>query len=383
METPHLSGASLKAQKLHMQTPMNSSKLALTISAVVLVHLVAGTVILLQPGCKSDGTPTAATPPPADAANTTAATENTTALAEPTRPPEVTPATPVPVGNLQTGEPLTTSDQVNNAPPTPSGPTITYEVKKGDSLSKIAKTEKVSLADLMAANNLTRSSKLKIGQTLNIPTSSSAAPAETASASATPATTEAPAAGGSTYTVKAGDSLSKIAHKNGTSVSALRAANHLTSDSLKVGQVLTLPSGTTPSASSGTAAALSAPTALAADTSAAATSEPGVYVVQSGDSLSKIAHKNGTTVSELMTLNNISNPLRLKIGEKIKLPSGAKTAGGSTEAAANTTPAAETPPAEPLPSVTTTSPPATNTTAQPAAGNGTVEENVPVTPVTN
>ncbi|MGA2051798.1 MAG: LysM peptidoglycan-binding domain-containing protein [Opitutales bacterium] len=359
---------------------MNSSKLALTISAVVLVHLVAGTVILLQPGCKSDAPAATPAPAPAEAANTTVAPpENTTTLSEPTRPADLTPTTPEPTGNLSTNESLTGNDQVNATGPAPTASTVTYEVKRGDSLSKIAKAQKVSLADLMAANNLTRSSKLKVGQTLTIPTSSSPAPASTEASPAATSTESTATASGSTYTVKSGDSLSKIAHQNGTTVSALRAANHLTSDKLKIGQTLQLPSGATPSTGTATASLLSAPTAPEASTG-----EAGIYVVQSGDSLDRIAKKEGVKVSELIALNNISNPTKLKIGQKLKLPSGAKTAGGSAETPASSTtpPATEPPPAAPLPSVTTTAPPASNETAPPPAGNGTVEENVPVTPVT-
>lgn len=43
------------------------------------------------------------------------------------------------------------------------------------------------------------------------------------------------------YTVSPGDTLGKIAQRKGTSVSALKAANHLRSDALRVGQKLVIP----------------------------------------------------------------------------------------------------------------------------------------------
>jgi LysM repeat protein len=47
--------------------------------------------------------------------------------------------------------------------------------------------------------------------------------------------------GGGSVTVKSGDTLTSIAKRNGTSVSALRSANGLTGDLIRVGQKLNLP----------------------------------------------------------------------------------------------------------------------------------------------
>jgi D-gamma-glutamyl-meso-diaminopimelic acid endopeptidase CwlS/peptidoglycan endopeptidase LytE len=55
-----------------------------------------------------------------------------------------------------------------------------------------------------------------------------------------PVATASPA-GPTTYTVKSGDSLYAIAIQFKTSVSALKALNHLTSNTLHVGQVLKIP----------------------------------------------------------------------------------------------------------------------------------------------
>lgn len=54
-------------------------------------------------------------------------------------------------------------------------------------------------------------------------------------------TTAASAAGGATYTVQRGDTLYRISRKYGTTVEAIKAANGLTSDIIKVGQVLIIP----------------------------------------------------------------------------------------------------------------------------------------------
>src|SRR6185503_11849621 len=115
--------------------------------------------------------------------------------------------------------------------------TATHAVKKGESLWKIAKSEGVSVGDLARANNIDPKATLKIGQSLTIPAKSVVAAADT-TATAAAAAPAAPAAGavatdGATHIVKSGDSLWKIARANNTTVSALKQANSLSSDSLK------------------------------------------------------------------------------------------------------------------------------------------------------
>src|SRR5690625_653945 len=53
--------------------------------------------------------------------------------------------------------------------------------------------------------------------------------------------------------------------------------------------------------------------------------EDGVYIVKSGDTLSGIAKRYNTTVSELVRLNNIANPNLIRVGQKLRLPSGKAT----------------------------------------------------------
>ena len=149
--------------------------------------------------------------------------------------------------------------------------TSTYTVKSGDSLYKIAQNYNTTVSELMSLNNLS-STALSIGQTLKIP-------------SATTSST-------STYTVKSGDSLYKIAQNYNTTVNELMSLNNLGSTALSIGQVLRVP--TTSSSTSNT------------------------YTVKSGDSLYKIAEANNTTVSNLMELNNLSSTL-LSIGQVLKL----------------------------------------------------------------
>jgi len=119
-------------------------------------------------------------------------------------------------------------------------------VKGGDIAYNIAKANGISLKALKDANPNIDLGKLKVGQVLQMP-AGGAAKETTAktlpknSAAADIATEAAGASSGSTYTVKGGDTLGRIAKKNGISVKALRAANNLSGDKINVGQKLKIP----------------------------------------------------------------------------------------------------------------------------------------------
>ena len=107
-----------------------------------------------------------------------------------------------------------------------------------------------------------------------------------------------------TYTVKSGDSLYSIAKAYNTTVSELKQLNNLTSNLLSIGQVLRLPTTT-------------------------ATPTNKTYTVKSGDSLYSIAKAYNTTVSELKQLNNLTSNL-LSIGQVLRLPTTATTPTNKT-----------------------------------------------------
>jgi cell wall-associated NlpC family hydrolase len=109
--------------------------------------------------------------------------------------------------------------------------TATYTVKSGDSLSLIAKILHTTVIELKTLNNLT-SDVIQIGQLLKVPAGTQTAPEPT------PASAK-------TYTVQSGDTLWRVATSNGLTVTQLKSYNNLTSDFLRVGQVLQLTPGTT------------------------------------------------------------------------------------------------------------------------------------------
>jgi peptidoglycan endopeptidase LytF len=217
----------------------------------------------------------------------------------------------------------------------------TYVVKKGDSLWKIAKVESVSIGDLARANNLTKTSALKTGQKLQIPASAKAEAANTATASAVPTATSVEA-GGQMYTVKSGDSLWKIARAQNVTVTALKQANNLSSDSLKVGQKLHIPAATaTTTASANNGGSTPTVNAGIATASYSDWHEPGtatengqtIHYVDFGESPALIAKKYGVKVEDLMKVNNITDARRIVVGQKLIIP----TAPAATSASSSTT----------------------------------------------
>lgn len=118
-------------------------------------------------------------------------------------------------------------------------------------------------------------------------------------------------------TVKNGDSLDKIARANKTTVSAIKQANQLKTDKLKIGQVLRLPvkSGETPSAP----AVVAAP--KPAEVKASTQSEAHYYTIKKGDNPWKIAKQFSMKVDDLLKLNalNEEKARNLKVGDKIRV----------------------------------------------------------------
>lgn len=162
----------------------------------------------------------------------------------------------------------------------------TYIVKAGDSLSSIAKTYQVLIADIKIRNKLA-SDFIYPGQTLIIPAEKGTY---------------------ATHTVRSGESLSIIARDYGVSLVDLKTWNQLNSDAIYVGQILyVVKPAETPAA--------------AAPTEPTTTTKAVTYTVQAGDSLYSIATKYGTTVQQLKTINNLASDT-IYVGQVLKMTDG-------------------------------------------------------------
>ena len=147
---------------------------------------------------------------------------------------------------------------------------------------------------------------------------------------------------------RSGDSLAKIAKKNGVTLKALQAANPgVIPTKLKIGQKLSIPAGGSTSTSS------AAPTATVGGDTTTAT-----YTVKSGDTLTKIAKSHGTSVKAIESANGLSTT-KIKVGQKLKIPSKGEAAAAAPVApapVADTTPAPALPPSVVAPATTAPAP---------------------------
>ena len=199
-----------------------------------------------------------------------------------------------------------------------AGPSFeAYTVKKGDNLWTIARRSNVSLNELYAANGLDTTSILSIGQELQIPVEGSIA-----TVTAPSADTYQPTSfdqGSTEYTVKRGDSLSKIANQYDTSVRAIKAANGLSSDLIRVGDKLVVPVSGSTGATSGTTAAPSDSISSSSTAPSLSASGARTHTVKSGEYPGKIASQYGMTTDELLVLNGITDPRSLQVGKVLKV----------------------------------------------------------------
>lgn len=182
-------------------------------------------------------------------------TTETKSTLQPKPATETTVVTPPNSGYLYQGNNGTSSSQGYAGPSAVTGGS-TYTVQAGDNLIKIAKKFNLKVSDICSANNISRTSILKVGQVLTIPgaggseTTSAvtqlAAPVSASISSVVTAPESAPqtqsvSGGTQTYTVQAGDSYWKLARRFNSSVEELMSMNNTSSDKLQIGQVIKVP----------------------------------------------------------------------------------------------------------------------------------------------
>lgn len=188
------------------------------------------------------------------------------------------------IGNAGVSEPVETkveAEIVTKPAPKPApkrkkNSDGTYTVKSGDTLGEIAADFGVSIANLVAWNNIANKNVITAGQKLRF-----SAPKKTAS-------TE-------TYVVKAGDALSKIAAKYGTTTAELQKLNGIkNANVIYAGQKLKVP----------------------AKKSAA---KAKYHNVKAGDVVSKLAVKYGSTSAQIKAWNKLDSKYTIYVGQKLRV----------------------------------------------------------------
>jgi|GEM_PF-5585856 len=157
-----------------------------------------------------------------------------------------------------------------------AGQRKTYKIAAGDTPGAVAKKYNVTVEELFRFNNIKPNGPFRAGQVLNIPN-----PGEVT---------------GSTYVVKSGDSLARIANFHGVSIRSLREANGFRGEQQpKVGTTLVIPMELRGGASRS-------------------------HVVVQGDTVASIAKKYGVTPRVLMAENHLKDAAALKIGRTLVIP---------------------------------------------------------------
>ena len=178
----------------------------------------------------------------------------------------------------------------------------TYVAKLGDNLASVARKFGVSQENLRLWNSMDAAAFIKQGDTLFVSKPELKPQA---------AVTRPKLSKGEKYVVRSGDTYAAIAGAYDVPVILLMQANQGFNRRLTEGDSLTIPEfvRNTPKAPSKTVKTSAKPK----------TEKTSVYVVQSGDNLTAIARKFGTTVQKLQSLNNMGESTYLNVGQRLKV----------------------------------------------------------------
>lgn len=242
------------------------------------------------------------------------------------------------------GKTVINKQETDNSSTSYSNNTNYYTVHSGDTLSKIANQFSTTVNTLAHLNDIQNANRIYVGQRLLVrqPAASQPSHAQQPATSTTtttkptpqqPQNTAKPTTNNNhnnvakTYTVKSGDTLSKIANQFGTNYVQLAQINKISNPNrIYVGQVLQLQaqtaSTTQPAANNNSTATVNKPAPKPAPTTPThvnTNTASSSYTVKSGDTLAGIAAQYGVSYQQLAQVNNIANPNRIYVGQVLRV----------------------------------------------------------------
>ena len=171
----------------------------------------------------------------------------------------------------------------------PSTSYTVHRVRSGETLSGIASRYGTSVRTLMDMNRLRSANRIWPGQQLQVP---EGRPRATYASNPIPPGQEI------LHSVRRGDSLWLLASRYGTTIDRIKRDNNLSSTVLTPGQSLRIRSAS----------------------AAPGGSSSSTYVVQRGDTLGRIAQRQGVSLSRLMTANGLSRRSTIYPGQRLSIP---------------------------------------------------------------
>ena len=183
-----------------------------------------------------------------------------------------------------------------------------HVVQRGENLSDIALKYNLSAARIIEVNGITDTSGIVVGQRLLIPLKT-IAPQTTGPQTIAPQPRV-------THIVVTGETLSSIAQTYGKTLDELSSLNNLANaHQIFVGQELVIAPGNEDTASANDPSP-------AAPTNAPADDPPAVFThtVEAGETLFEIGLRYNRTVTTMAQANNLRDPTRIYIGQKLTVP---------------------------------------------------------------
>jgi membrane-bound lytic murein transglycosylase D len=193
---------------------------------------------------------------------------------------------------------------------------VHYRAKRGETVAAIARRYRTSVSAIMAYNDISSRKKVKAGQRLIIPVHQSnysrIKPAQKSDNDKSRSNADI-----TKYKVKKGDTLASIAKRFNTSIDEIKRLNRIKRKTLKHGQVIMINS------QNGEKQQIISLDKETPRTGSRKSKEPithadsKTYIVQKGDSLDRIAKKNGVSLDRILEINKLAREDSIHPGQVI------------------------------------------------------------------